>query len=180
MKKLIIWWRNLIDFQLDNVIENGNDYFNSELNCMIRKANAQDIRSILMVERDVYLGELPWTYTDFFTEISINRQAGFFVAITEEEVVAFIGLRVQKKTLHISNLAVKQRYQRRGIGQALIEIGKTVAKQLEINQLSLEVRFSNKEAQAFYRKLGFHSDKILKNYYTEFKEDGIEMIYQID
>ena len=180
MKKLITWWRNLIDFQLDDVIKDGNDYFNNELNCMIRKANAQDIRSILMVERDVYLGELPWTYTDFFTEISINRQAGFFVATIEEEVVAFIGLRVQKNTLHISNLAVKRQHQRMGIGQALIEMGKAIGKQLEISQLSLEVRFSNKDAQAFYRKLGFHSDKILKGYYTELKEDGIEMIYQID
>lgn len=180
MKKLMIWWRNLIDVQLDNLIKTENDYYNTELNCMLRRANAQDIRGILMVERDVYLGELPWTYTDFFAEISINRKAAFFVATIQEEVVAFIGLRVQKNELHISNLAVKQQYQRQGIGQALIEIGKRVAKRLELNQLSLEVRFSNKDAQAFYRKLGFHSDKILKGYYTELKEDGIEMIYQID
>ncbi|MBS7577801.1 MULTISPECIES: ribosomal protein S18-alanine N-acetyltransferase [unclassified Enterococcus] len=180
MKKLMVWWRNLINIQLDSVIKTENDYYNTELNCMFRRANAQDIRGILMVERDVYFGELPWTYTDFFAEISINRQAAFFVVANQEEIVAFIGLRVQKNELHISNLAVKVQYQRQGIGQALIELGKDIATRLALKQLSLEVRFSNKDAQAFYRKLGFHSDKILKGYYTELKEDGIEMIYQID
>ncbi|MDR1567351.1 MAG: ribosomal protein S18-alanine N-acetyltransferase [Streptococcaceae bacterium] len=151
-----------------------------ELSYCICKAKVRDIKALLAIEKDVYHGDAPWTYSHFFSEIRLNKHALFFVIILHEEVIAFMGVREQKNQLHISNLAVKQQFQHQGFGRSLIDYAKFLARRLELSALVLEVRASNKSAQLFYQKLGFVPAKLLKNYYVEIDEDGIEMIYYHD
>lgn len=180
MKQLMTWWKKLNSDKLEKFPIKQRSFVTEKGEVCFSKATTSDIQAILAVERDVYFGELPWTYSNFLMEISVNPNAIFLIAKMNDKVVGFIGVRQQKSDLHISNLAVVSINQRLGIGEELINYSIRIAKKAKLNRISLEVKFSNKSAQAFYRKLGFTSEKILKNYYTDENEDGIEMIYQID
>lgn len=140
-----------------------------------RLAEKRDIYELLAIERDVYEGTVPWTYTNFEREIVHNSRAVFIVATkANDKPVAFIGARADMwhKELHITNFAVGIVYQRNGIGTHLIAQMIELAKNLDTSLISLEVRRDNQIAQGFYRKQGFESSKIVTGYY----DDGIDAV----
>ncbi|MBT1022374.1 GNAT family N-acetyltransferase, partial [Enterococcus faecium] len=66
--------------------------------------------------------------------------------------------------------------QRKRIGSLLIDEIENFAIMNRCETMSLEVRMSNQDAQRLYRKLGFQATTIKKRYYTETKEDALDMI----
>ncbi|SJZ44246.1 ribosomal-protein-alanine N-acetyltransferase [Pilibacter termitis] len=149
------------------------------LTCTIRKAEHGDIRSMLAVERSVYDGDVPWTHSAFAFEMKNRLPHLYLVVEHEEKVIAFIGCRIKNKDAHITNLAVEREFQGKGIATFLLNEMKRFAKRSHASQMSLEVRFENKHAQMIYRKFGFESQKIMKNYY-ESQEDGLVMVYPLE
>lgn len=140
-----------------------------------RLAEKRDIYELLAIERNVYNGKVPWTYTHFEREIVHNPYGAFLVAAKDnDKPIAFIGARtdVQSKELHITNFAVMTGHQRRGIGTRLVSQVFELAKKFDVSVILLEVRRDNQIAQGFYRKRGFESVKILIEYY----EDGMDAI----
>lgn len=93
----------------------------------------------------------------------------------KQYIVGFAGIWVLADEAHITNLAVRQRYQQRGIGELLLISTIDLAKELKASNMTLEVRASNLAAQNLYRKYGFAQVGIRRNYYIDNKEDGILM-----
>jgi ribosomal-protein-alanine N-acetyltransferase len=71
----------------------------------------------------------------------------------------------------IATLGVDPRYQRRGIGRALLHACEERTKQ---PRMRLTVRMSNGPAIALYEKEGYRSVDIWKGYYND-GEDGLVM-----
>ncbi len=142
-----------------------------------RLAERADIVEMLAIERDVYDGEVPWTFSHFEHEIVQNSDAFFAVAEVDGKVVGFIGTRLTDKgaNVHISNLAVARKFQGRKIASTLIEQIVTMMTQLGKTLMTLEVRRDNTDAQGLYRRHGFATDKLLPKYY----EDGGDAIWMV-
>ncbi|OJG26753.1 ribosomal-protein-alanine acetyltransferase [Enterococcus caccae] len=142
----------------------------------MRAIKLDDIKDLLSIEREVYAGELPWTKTAFLMELQAAEPHLYLLIKKEEKTVGFIGCRIFGKDAHITNVAVLTHNQGKGIGSFLIREVLQFAKNNGCETVSLEVRISNKNAQRVYRQLGFVSNTIKPNYYTENKEDALEMI----
>ncbi|OJG54367.1 ribosomal-protein-alanine acetyltransferase [Enterococcus haemoperoxidus] len=131
---------------------------------------------MLSIEREVYAGELPWTKTAFLVELQSSEPHLYLLIQKEGKTIGFIGCRIFGKDAHITNVAVSSQNQGKGIGSFLIREVRQFAKNNDCETISLEVRISNKNAQRVYRQLGFVSNTIKPDYYTEDKEDALEMI----
>lgn len=142
----------------------------------VRAIILEDIKDLLSIEREVYAGELPWTKTAFLVELQSADPHLYLLIQKDGKTIGFIGCRIFGKDAHITNVAVSNQYQGKGIGSFLIREVLDFAKSNECETISLEVRISNKNAQRVYRQLGFISNTIKSNYYTEDKEDALEMV----
>ncbi|MDU0397650.1 N-alpha-acetyltransferase RimI [Lactococcus lactis] len=135
-----------------------------------RLADRVDIVALLAIERDVYNGDIPWTFSHFEHEIVKNDEAFFIVAEISGSVIGFIGTRINHhgQDAHITNLAVFKAFQGQQIASTLIEQLIVLMSALGKNEMTLEVRRDNTKAQGLYRRQGFVTDKLLPEYY----EDG--------
>ncbi|BAL61934.1 ribosomal protein S18-alanine N-acetyltransferase [Melissococcus plutonius] len=180
MWKKFNWLSNLSLFFTDQpfcikdwVIIQDKKYF-------IHEITIKDIKVLLDIEREVYNGELPWTNSMFLSELHTLSPHLYLLISYKQEAVGFIGCRLAKKDLHVTNIAVKPAYQGRGIARYLIEEIKRYAYFHKCKTLSLEVRISNHSAQCLYRKTGFISKSIKQGYYVEKNEDALEMICYLE
>ncbi len=74
-------------------------------------------------------------------------------------------MRFGEEEAHLDLLAVRPRFRRAGLGRRLVEWLEKSAVVAGISVIYLEVRENNKEAQAFYRKLGYRRVTRLSGYY---------------
>jgi len=146
----------------------------------VRMMRETDVKDVLSVERDVYFGDVPWTRSAFLLELTNPLRNLYLVVAEEDKIIAFAGCRIRQKDCHITNIAVLSSHQNLGIGTYLLAEIKKFAESSYAQKLSLEVRMSNKNAQRLYRRFGFESEKVLKGYYTEVKDDGLSMVYQLE
>lgn len=143
---------------------------------VLRELTTEDIKELLDVEREVYNGELPWTKSAFISELKSPLPHLYLGIFDNGRMIGFIGSRAFGLDCHITNIAVRPAYQRKRIGSLLIDEIENFAIMNRCETMSLEVRMSNQDAQRLYRKLGFQATTIKKRYYTETKEDALDMI----
>ncbi|MBI4297371.1 MAG: ribosomal protein S18-alanine N-acetyltransferase [Chloroflexi bacterium] len=90
-------------------------------------------------------------------------------------VAGYVGIWFALDEAHITAIATKSTYQRRGIGELLIiaTIEKAMAKGSRV--VTLEVRVSNTGARRLYEKYGFREVGIRRGYYSDNGEDAVIM-----
>lgn len=93
-----------------------------------------------------------------------------------ERVAGFIAARLAPEELHINNVAVREAYRRRGIGDALLATILERGKERGARKAFLEVRAGNVAAQALYARHGFEIAGRRARYYSEPLEDALVMI----
>jgi ribosomal-protein-alanine N-acetyltransferase len=105
-----------------------------------------------------------------------NRCSGSETAGSDRRyVVGFAGLWIMADEAHITNIAVRESYQRQGVGELLLLSAVDLAIEQKANTVTLEVRASNTAAQALYRKYYFNQVGVRRGYYIDNKEDAILM-----
>lgn len=90
-------------------------------------------------------------------------------------IAGFASLWIIADEAHLSNIAVRESYQRQGIGELLLLSAIDLAVELKSHIITLEVRASNTAAQALYQKYGFNQVGLRRGYYMDNKEDAILM-----
>lgn len=93
----------------------------------------------------------------------------------KELVIGVAGFWVMVNEAHITTIAVRDAYRRQGIGERLLIAIIEMAIKLNADVVTLEVRASNKQAQALYEKYCFQRVGIRRAYYTDNGEDAILM-----
>ncbi len=94
---------------------------------------------------------------------------------SKEQIIGIAGFWIMVDEAHITTVATRNAYRRQGIGERLLlEIIDTAAR-LHADVVTLEVRVSNKQAQALYEKYGFQKVGIRRAYYTDNGEDAVIM-----
>lgn len=117
-------------------------------------------------------GEAPWD-TNYFSSLIANPNYKTITIKLDEKLVGFAVLEITDE-INISRIAVDKAYQSMGIATKTINYIFNYAKSVNKN-VSLEVCEHNINAYKLYKKLGFKTRRIRKNYYKD-KSSCIEMI----
>ena len=91
------------------------------------------------------------------------------------DLAGFVGIWRMLNEAHIVSIAVKSEFRGCGLGELLIIGAIEQAMAMEIDVMTLEVRFSNLVAQNLYSKYGFNKVGVRKNYYSNDREDAVIM-----
>ncbi|MDO8491696.1 MAG: ribosomal protein S18-alanine N-acetyltransferase, partial [Dehalococcoidia bacterium] len=92
-----------------------------------------------------------------------------------QKLVGLAGLWFMVDEAHLTTIAVRGSYRRRGIGELLLISAIDLALERQCRFVTLEVRVSNKGAQALYEKYGFARTGLRRGYYTDNHEDALIM-----
>jgi len=160
-----------------------------------------DVDQVMEIEREAFPTQ--WPPTSFRRELQ-NRLAHYFVARDDKVKVTqpnpgaktgwfqrvFRGQRATKEAslvvavggmwmlydeAHVTTVAVRETYRRKGIGELLLIKSMLQANELGARVVTLEVRASNEAAKALYEKCGFRALGVRRGYYSDNHEDGIIM-----
>ena len=94
---------------------------------------------------------------------------------SKEYIVGFAGIWIMVDEAHITNIAMRELYRRRGVGELLLISIIDLATELNVRFITLEVRASNTAAQSLYHKYGFTQVGFRRGYYTDNGESAILM-----
>ncbi|MFC6294556.1 ribosomal protein S18-alanine N-acetyltransferase [Lactiplantibacillus daoliensis] len=147
----------------------------------VSRALITDVPEMLAIERAVYAGKTPWDENAFKTEL--RRQSGRFYIVMrhEDRLCAFCGCAFddRRQDAHITNIAVHPDFQNQGLGSFMMKTMIKRAGYLKYRTVTLEVRYSNTNAQRLYQNLGFEKTGVKKRYYFGDHEDAIDMTYKV-
>jgi len=128
--------------------------------------------AVCEVELDSF--SIPWTRASLKEEIDGHDPIRiYYGALAGGELAGYAGMWHVVTEGHITNVAVKSGFRRRGVGSRLMEALIKTANEKEMIGLTLEVRVNNHAAYALYNKYGFKVEGIRKNYYDDTKEDAL-------
>ncbi|MGE7944701.1 ribosomal protein S18-alanine N-acetyltransferase [Lysinibacillus xylanilyticus] len=143
-------------------------------NIMYRKMVSDDVPAVYEIELATF--SAPWTLDSFYYEVHENQYAHYVLAVDADgSIIGFCGMWMVIDAAQITNVAVIEAARGRGIGEELMREAIRIARQHEMEVMSLEVRVTNTVAQNLYRKLDFQDGGIRKGYYTDNGEDALVM-----
>ena len=133
--------------------------------------NIKDLNKIYDLELESY--DFPWT-KEILRDCILYKYDSFSVFFNEN-LVGYVIAKITYPETHILNLTVKKNFRKKGIGKSLIELIISEARLRSSENILLEVRVGNYEAQSLYEKLNFQIIGTRKNYYES--ENGREDAY---
>ena len=150
----------------------------NSLNLTIRPMEEADLPAVLAIERESFTS--PWSLAVFRRELQDKEVSHLLVAeVSPSEggqwVVGYACYWLVMDEAHITNIAVRQGYRRRGVAHRLLTEMLRGAKLQGAKRATLEVRLSNEGAQRLYERHGFQSAAIRKRYYPDNGEDALVM-----
>ena len=120
-----------------------------------------ELPSVLEVENAIY--EHPWTRGNFADSLRAGYQCWTYRLGTR--LLGYFVLIVAAGEAHLLNLSVAAESQRRGTGAALLAECIRIARGLGARNVYLEVRPTNRTAQALYARFGFRHVALRRGYY---------------
>ena len=132
----------------------------------------EHISALAQLEKECFAD--PWSEKALADELT-NPNAVLRVALIDEEVAGYVGMLHVLDEGDICNVAVFDKFRRRGVATALIQHLVDYAVENQLSFITLEVRESNMGAQKFYETMGFETIGIRKNFYDNPKEHAILM-----
>jgi ribosomal-protein-alanine N-acetyltransferase len=109
------------------------------------------------------------------SELNLRAGRHYVAARLDGIVVGYGGIMLAVDEAHVTNIAVDPAWHRHQIGTRLLLNLCRAAAWKGMRHLTLEVRVSNEAAQAMYRRFGFETAGVRKNYYAETNEDALIM-----
>ncbi|HBC46329.1 MAG TPA: ribosomal-protein-alanine N-acetyltransferase [candidate division Zixibacteria bacterium] len=143
---------------------------------LIRKMMEIDLESVVMIEKESFSD--PWSYDSFWSDLA-NEISMPIVALQDDIVIGYSILYIVADELQIGNFAVATQFRRQGVGNKLMDEIIKIAVQRGCNSIYLEVRESNKPAQALYLSFGFKDVGRRNGYYRSPRENAILMAKEL-
>jgi ribosomal-protein-alanine N-acetyltransferase len=147
---------------------------------MIRPASLESLSEILAVEEACF--SAPWTRKMLEGELSGNPFAHFLVArrrreeeASKQAILGYLCYWIVFEEVRLMNLAVIESMRHRGIARSLVSTALQTGVSQSAHRAVLEVRASNRAAQALYQGFGFSQTAVRPKYYTNPVEDAVLM-----
>ena len=142
----------------------------------LRAMTEADLPEVMRVERAAF--RYPWSEPMLRSELA-HEWAHLLIAESgapeRPAIAGFIVFWIICGELHVLNVAVEPRSQRRGVGRELLGAAMTQARLAEVTYATLEVRRSNRAAIRLYESFGFRTNAVRPKYYVENDEDAFVM-----
>lgn len=106
----------------------------------------------------------PWSKDNFFSSFEVGHNS--IVCKKDHKIIGFLIFSLIKNESHLLNIAVLEKWQRKGSGKMLMNAFIKQSQVLGARKIFLEVRSKNTNAVNFYSKFNFTKDAIRSNYYT--------------
>jgi [ribosomal protein S18]-alanine N-acetyltransferase len=121
----------------------------------------RDLDEVMAIESTIY--SHPWTRGNFADSV----RAGYECRTLRfgAELAGYFVLMVAAGEAHLLNLSIAAARQRSGHGSMLLREAAALARKLGARSLFLEVRPSNRGAQALYTRFGFRKVAVRHGYY---------------
>lgn len=121
----------------------------------------RDLDEVMAIESVLY--SHPWTRGNFADSL----RAGYECRVLRvgPQLVGYFVLMAAAAEAHLLNLSIAATHQRAGHGTALLAQAAELARELGARSLFLEVRPSNRGAQALYTRFGFRGVAVRRGYY---------------
>lgn len=127
----------------------------------IRPMTKEDLDTVMAIELSVY--EYPWTKRIMADCLRVGYRC--LVGEVDGTLAGYCIMSTGAGEAHILNLCVANEFQRRGLGKFLLTTMLDRAKDLDIENVFLEVRPTNYSAITLYEQLGFNEIGTRKDYY---------------
>ena len=121
----------------------------------------KDLNEIYNLELESY--DFPWS-KEILRDCILYKYDSF-VVFFNDNLVGYVIAKITYPETHILNLTVKKNFRKKGIGKSLIELIISEARLRNSENILLEVRADNIEAQSLYKKLNFQIIGKRKDYY---------------
>ena len=135
------------------------------------------IEEIDQTDKDIYELLLLGDESKDMLNDYIGRSHKYVAKISEEIVGIIVIIKTRPKTLEIVNIAVKEEFQKKGIGKQLIKYVINKARAEESKIIEIGTGNCGINQIALYQKCGFRivgvEPDFFKHYYEEFYENGI-------
>ena len=148
----------------------------------IRKATEEDSHLIAVFER---LGiQHPWTEKMIRQDLVENPRSTYLVGeipdcAGEMMMTGFIGACQILDEVEINNIVVAPAFRKMGTGRALLSALKEYGIERGAEHFYLEVRSRDAGVIEFYKKNGYVSTAVRKDYYTEPVDDAVLMKLEV-
>lgn len=139
---------------------------------VIRRMTEADTREIAELEADIF--SMPWSRQGFVDTLAMPNVI-FLAAYEGEELAGYCGVYMAADEGEITNVAVRESFRKRGIGERLVTELMEAAHAEGADHFLLEVRESNAAAIHLYEKLGFVVCGKRKRFYECPSEDALVM-----
>lgn len=133
-----------------------------------------DLPIVLELEEQLFTST--WKMDDFLYEMNENPFSQMFVWEEDSEIVGYMGIWIIFEQAQLTNLAVNKKYQGKGYGRKLLEMGISLCQDAGCEIMTLEVRQSNVVAKSLYQSCGFEKVSVKKDYYQDNHEDADVMM----
>jgi ribosomal-protein-alanine N-acetyltransferase len=147
------------------------------LDVQIRWLIRRDMPEVLKIERESF--EFPWTDEDFMCCLRQRNCIGM-VAEYDHQIVGFMVYELHKSRLHILNFAVGSEFRRMGVGTQMVLRLIDKLSQQRRQEIVLEVRERNLDAQLFFKAHNFRAVTVLRQHYEDTDEDAYIMQFRLD
>src|SRR5713226_4051356 len=150
---------------------------------IIERMLTDDVPAVMAVDHLCFPS--PWSENAYRSEMG-NVSAYYLVARLPERawgadaghrgrLVGFGGAWIVMDEAHVTTIGVHPEYRRHGIGERLFAALLEEARERGVRRATLEVRESNRGAQALYARFGFIPIARRRRYYSDTDEDAIVM-----
>ncbi len=145
---------------------------------LVFPAQKADIEEIHSIEEECF--PTPWSKDSFHAELS-HSYSHLWIAKSSktDSIVGFICFWVLWDEMHILNVAVRKKFQGKGIGSLLLKKAIQYAIKKGLEWIGLEVRETNIKAIRLYEKFGFQKQGRRPRYYYDTGEDAILMALKL-
>ena len=140
---------------------------------LYRPMRKPDLDIVLAIENSIY--EYPWSEDNFLDSLHAGHQC--WILELRSEIAGYGVMALGASEAHLLNLSIAHESQRRGLGRSLLKHFVSLARALYAEVILLEVRPSNRAAQALYEDFGFQLIGARRSYYParDGREDAFVM-----
>lgn len=137
-----------------------------------------DLDAVMAIESTIY--SHPWTRGNFADSLRAAYECR--TLRLGQELIGYFVVMAAAGEAHLLNLSVAAAHQRRGHGSALLREAAGIARGLGARSLFLEVRPSNRGAQALYTRFGFRKVAVRRGYYpaSTGREDALVLTLALE
>lgn len=143
-------------------------------NLTLRPMVAADLEAVTALERRIFSDA--WSLEAFRGEVEGGAHCRPLVAESAGRIVGYMVAWIVADEAHLGNLGVAPGMRRRGIARRLLDRLIEMARNERCRLITLEVRRSNKAAQALYEQYGFSPVMVRRGYYSDNREDALVLV----